>query len=162
MAETIPILAKLPNIIAPWKEQVENAGEKDRQLNKALINIVRADLEKGAGAGSLVETMLNLQDTGKEEIEELGLASAAGTMFTAGSDTTGATLRFAILGLVTHPNVLRAAQAELDSVVGNTRSPNFDDKLPYIDALVQEALRWRPALFLSLPHATTEDDVSFS
>ena len=30
--------------------------------------------------------------------------------------------------------------------------------LPYIQALVKESLRWRPALPLGIPHATTEDD----
>ena len=62
--------------------------------------------------------------------------------------------------MVTHPEVQRRAHAELDTVVGRSRTPTFSDvpNLPYIQAIVKEVLRWRPALGLSLPHSTTEDD----
>jgi hypothetical protein len=38
------------------------------------------------------------------------------------------------------------AQLEIDSVVGRDRLPTFEDKptLPYITAMVNEVLRWRP------------------
>ena len=62
--------------------------------------------------------------------------------------------------IITHPEVQRRAHAELDSVVGRSRTPIFSDapNLPYIQAIVKEVLRWRPALALSLPHSTMEDD----
>ena len=62
--------------------------------------------------------------------------------------------------MVMHPEVQRHAHAELDSVVGRSRTPAFSDapNLPYIQAIVKEVLRWRPVLPLSLPHSTTEDD----
>jgi cytochrome P450 len=62
--------------------------------------------------------------------------------------------------MVTHPEVQKRAHAELDTVVGRSRTPTFLDapSLPYIQAMVKEVLRWRPALALSLPRATTEDD----
>ena len=62
--------------------------------------------------------------------------------------------------MITHPDAQRRAHAELDTVVGRSRTPRFSDapSLPYIQALVKEVLRWRPALALSLPHSTTEDD----
>ena len=62
--------------------------------------------------------------------------------------------------MITHPEVQRRAHVELDSVVGRSRIPTFSDApyLPYIQAIVKEVLRWRPALGLSLPHSTTEDD----
>lgn len=75
------------------------------------------------------------------------------------TDTSGISLQWAILGIATHPEVLHAAQTEIDEVVGNNRSPDFSDKLPYIDALVQEVLRWRPVAPMALPHATSEADV---
>ena len=43
-----------------------------------------------------------------------------------------------------YPEVMKKAQAELDSVVGPARLPGFDDyeMLPYIQAVVRETLRW--------------------
>lgn len=50
-----------------------------------------------------------------------------------------------VLGLVTHPEVLKKAQAEVDAVIGLGRLPDFNDfdSLPYITAVTKETLRWR-------------------
>ena len=52
------------------------------------------------------------------------------------------------LTMVENPDTWKRAQAELDAVVGTDRLPEFDDRpsLPYVDAIVREVLRWRPAL----------------
>jgi cytochrome P450 len=49
---------------------------------------------------------------------------------------------------MTHPDVLKKAQAEIDAVVGLDRLPEFSDldSLPYITAIVKETLRWRDIL----------------
>ena len=62
--------------------------------------------------------------------------------------------------MIAHPEVQRRAQAELDTVVGRSRTPTFSDapNLPYIHAIVKEVLRWRPVPALALPHTSTEDD----
>ena len=62
--------------------------------------------------------------------------------------------------MVTYPEVQKRAQAELDAVVGRSRTPTFADlpHLPYIRAMVKEALRWRPVDPVGLPHLSTEDD----
>jgi cytochrome P450 len=43
-----------------------------------------------------------------------------------------------------NPEVVKKAQAELDSVVGNDRLPDFSDRphLPYIEAIEKEVWRW--------------------
>jgi len=53
--------------------------------------------------------------------------------------------------MVKHPEVLRKAQEEIDSVVGHSRLPMFRDRssLPYIDAMFTETLRWGCPLPLS-------------
>ena len=57
-----------------------------------------------------------------------------------------------------YPEVQRKAQEEIDRVVGRDRMPTFADRdhLPYIVACVREALRWRTAAPLGLPHQSTE------
>lgn len=63
--------------------------------------------------------------------------------------------------MMLHPEVQRKAQEEIDRVVGTERLPGVADreKLPYIDAIVNEVLRWNPVAPMGLPHMTTEDDV---
>lgn len=48
--------------------------------------------------------------------------------------------------MVLYPEAQRAAQAEIDKIIGNDRLPKFDDResLPYIDALQREVMRWHP------------------
>lgn len=80
----------------------------------------------------------------------------------AGSDTTSSTLISLVLGLCAYPEVSAAAWRELKSVIGEDRSPTYDDydSLPYIRALVAETLRWRPvAVIGGQPHSNIEDDV---
>jgi cytochrome P450 len=52
-----------------------------------------------------------------------------------------------VLSLAAHPDVQRQAQAEIDAVFGSDRAlPDQIDlgKLPYLNACVTEAQRWRP------------------
>ncbi|KAF8554406.1 cytochrome P450 [Imleria badia] len=74
---------------------------------------------------------------------------------------TASTVLIFILAMLLNPDVQTRAQAEIDSVVGTARLPDFEDRpsLPYIDAVLRETLRWRPAVPLGIPHATTSADV---
>ena len=77
--------------------------------------------------------------------------------------------------MVKYPKVQKRAQEEIDRVVGRNRLPDYSDKesLPYILAMVKEAMRWNMvnpngaslALsatillnFASVAHQCTEDD----
>ena len=61
-----------------------------------------------------------------------------------------------------YPDVMRKVQAELDTVVGLERMPEYSDEesLPYIRAVINETLRWRPVAVLGgTAHAVTADDI---
>jgi cytochrome P450 len=60
-----------------------------------------------------------------------------------------------------YPEAQRKAQEEIDLVVGTDRLPGFKDreKLPFVDAIFKEVLRWHPVAPMGVPHMTTEDDV---
>jgi cytochrome P450 len=62
--------------------------------------------------------------------------------------------------MLLYPDAMKKGQAELDAVLGSSRFPTFDDKdkLPYIDAIVKETLRWRPVSAGGIPHAVIQDD----
>ena len=60
-------------------------------------------------------------------------------------DKTVSSLTSLFLALVLYPEVQKRAQAELDAVITRDRLPTFDDRprLPYIDAMCRELLRWQ-------------------
>lgn len=59
---------------------------------------------------------------------------------------TSSVLPVFVLAMALYPAVQQRAQEEIDSVIGKDRFPTFQDrnKLPYVQAIVREVLRWRP------------------
>lgn len=80
-------------------------------------------------------------------------------MIEAGSETTSSALNSSILYIAAHPEVQERANEEISRVVGDARSPTFDDEeaLPYIRAMGKEILRIRPVTTIGTPHYTTSD-----
>lgn len=62
--------------------------------------------------------------------------------------------------MVLYPETQRAAQDEIDQIIGKEALPTFKDKerLPYAQALCKELLRWRPVTPIAVPHVLREDD----
>ncbi|PVH83171.1 putative cytochrome P450 [Cadophora sp. DSE1049] len=155
LVEIFPFFLHLPDFLSRWKEYPIRMGRELAAFDISLVDAVKDDLkeEKGVVQISLTEAMLDLKkkgEAGADMLSEAHFAAIPATLFGAGSDTTTSTLHSA-----------KAAQAEIDKVVGQHRSPTFADQanLPYIDALIKEILRWRPAAAFGVPHATSEADV---
>ena len=152
----------------PWKKEVQRMGREEGQANVELLNMVKQEIAAARAQGnpeavpdSLCKLLLELREKETVPLSETHFSYVPASLFGAGSDTTASTLCSAFLGLVTHPNVLKVAQAELNSVIGTDRTPTFADEpnLPYIRALCKEILRWRPVAVLGgTPHASTETD----
>ena len=49
------------------------------------------------------------------------------------------------VALTLYPEVQKRAQAQIDSVISRDRLPTFEDRsrLPYIEAICKELLRWQ-------------------
>jgi cytochrome P450 len=61
-----------------------------------------------------------------------------------------------------HPEIQKAAQDEIDRVVGSSRLPNFADRdsLLYVEAIYKEVLRWQPIAPIGIPRkmSSNQDD----
>ncbi|XP_066302867.1 cytochrome P450 2U1-like [Branchiostoma lanceolatum] len=93
----------------------------------------------------------NQKDGGGTWLNEESVVYILQDLFIAGTDTTAATLTWAILYMILYPDVQQKVQAELDSVLGATKpSLAHRDQLPYTTATIMEAQRIRhigPVLF---------------
>jgi cytochrome P450 len=69
--------------------------------------------------------------------------------------TLTAMLHF-MLAMINHPDVLSKVQREMDSVVGPSRLPTFEDRasLPYLDCVMSEVLRTSAAVPMGKPLLT--------
>ncbi|KAL0414180.1 UNVERIFIED_CONTAM: cytochrome, partial [Sesamum radiatum] len=82
-------------------------------------------------------------------------------VFVAGTDTSAATITWAMTALTKKPQVLNKVQQEIRYLVGKKGSVVEDDihKLPYFKAVVKETLRLYPPAPLSLPRLTIQASV---
>lgn len=80
-------------------------------------------------------------------------------MFAAGTDTNFITLEWAMTELMVNPNVLRRAQAEVRSIVGQKRSVSEADlpQLHYMKAVIKETFRLHPPAPVLVPRESMED-----
>lgn len=77
-----------------------------------------------------------------------GQADAAGSIVAQSSprlQTSSSMVAF-FVAILLRPDVQTTVQKELDAVTGRERLPTFEDRrrLPFIDAVCREVLRWRP------------------
>ncbi|ESK94246.1 cytochrome p450 [Moniliophthora roreri MCA 2997] len=92
--------------------------------------------------------------------QELTIKRLCALGYAAGAETTVTAFASFFLAMATYPQIQKHAQEEIDRVIGKDRLPTYDDrpKLPYIEAVLRETLRWRPVAPLGIFHAALSDD----
>ena len=80
--------------------------------------------------------------------------------YTAGVDTTSAIISSFFLAMTLHPEIFEMAQAEVDGIIGEDRRPLFEDRqdMPYVECVLKELYRWRPASTFAVGHRLIQDD----
>ena len=153
IVDIFPILNYLPRVLAPWKK----IAERNFEYEKAIF--VR-DMQKGLEHKSWNWTK---EFEGSPEAKKMGaleLAYDLGILASAGLSTTAGVLDVFVLAAVTHPDTMNEARKELDDVIGTDRLPSLDDRerLPFVQAIMQEVLRWRTNFPAAFPHYTRVED----
>jgi hypothetical protein len=165
-----PILEKLP----PWLPGASfvRGAILQRTLIPMIVDTPFEHVKKNMAAGTAAPSMVSdalrripdkAKDEGEVAVLEKAIKEASASGYAAASETTTSTLYVFLLAMVLYPEVQARARAEIDSVIGEAieRLPDWDDRasMPYINAVIQETLRWFPVVPLGIPHATVNDDV---
>lgn len=180
LADMYPPLAKLPVWLQWWRPRARRYYERQKTIWMKYWNTLKIQRELGIAPECFVKQWMET-DQEKHGIDEVQAAFVAGSLYPkrslpnkieivadslaamieAGSETTSAALNTAIKYLAAFPESQKAAREELGRVIGDQRSPTFDDEdsLPYIRATVKEVLRIRPVTTIGSPHFTTSDIV---
>ncbi|XP_015679164.2 cytochrome P450 2J5-like, partial [Protobothrops mucrosquamatus] len=79
--------------------------------------------------------------------------------FVAGTETTMATLMWALLLLTNHPDIQEKVKKEIEDVFGFSGSISYQDrkKLPYTNAVIHEMQRLKYILLAGVPRRSTKD-----
>jgi cytochrome P450 len=83
------------------------------------------------------------------------LSFIGGGLVEGGSETPACMILTFIGAMTKWPSIQKKAQAEIDSIIGEDRSPTWADyaRLPYVAAIMKECVRWRPVAPLGMPHS---------
>ncbi|KAI0265535.1 cytochrome P450 [Gloeopeniophorella convolvens] len=158
LVELFPWMRYVPSRLAKWKRDAERGFIQDTLMFEGLFNTVESRIAEGDNHPSLSATLI--RGSGRYNLSTRENVWLAAAMYAAGAETTAGVMAWWTLAMLVYPQTQARAQAELDAVVGRTRMPTFADypHLPYIRAMVKEALRWRPVDPFGVPHRSTEDD----
>ncbi|KAG7087581.1 hypothetical protein E1B28_013535 [Marasmius oreades] len=144
----LPILKHLPSWFpgAEFKRKAKDWAPLAVEVRELPWRLMKKALVDGTGPPSFASQNLEKfsEDPGMEDI----IKNCAAIAYIAGSDTTVAMLHSFILAMVLHPDVQSRAEDELNEIVGSSRLPDFEDrgKLPFVEAILAETLRWHPAV----------------
>ncbi|KAF7368136.1 Steroid 17-alpha-hydroxylase/17,20 lyase [Mycena sanguinolenta] len=143
----LPFLDIIPGLM-PWRKRAQTYRKREDALYDKLIT--RAVSGEASGMNTWTAAFAR-ED--KPEGDQRRLMK----MFVA----TAISMHTFILACILYPEWIPRAQREIDTVVGEDRLPSFKDRphLPYVEAIVRETLRWRPAVRSGVPHQSTADDV---
>ncbi|USP74116.1 hypothetical protein yc1106_01390 [Curvularia clavata] len=155
--DIFPFLRYVPQrLLGSWRDKIDETHKELNDLHLGHLDLV---LERRARKGRVECFADRLIEQQKSlELNRHQQAFMIGILIEAGSDTTSSAMN-AVFNLITaHQKWAHAAQREIDSVVGEGRSPEFSDfgKLPIVSAIVKETLRLRPIAPLGFPHALKE------
>ncbi|GLB41345.1 putative cytochrome P450 family protein [Lyophyllum shimeji] len=163
LVDSFPSLRQLPEWL-PGMGFMETA----RRWLKDTMDMVdvpfaftKKEIAAGTAPPSFVADVLQDEHLKLTEEQERDVAFTASSMYGGGADTTVSAEYAFFLAMVLFPDVLKKAQEEIDTVIGNDRLPTISDRsqLPYVSALVLEVLRWNSVIPTGIPHTASEDSV---
>ncbi|KAL1745663.1 cytochrome P450 [Schizophyllum fasciatum] len=154
--DALPFLKYVPEVFAPWKRETREVRALQRKLYYGIFDECKARADAGHDNFFMAEVIREQAENGlsREQMSLLG-----GALYEAGAESSACFLHSLVLLLAMHPHVQAKAHEELDRVVGDARSPCYDDadQLPYVRAIVSETHRFRTLAPLALPHRATRD-----
>jgi len=161
--DEFPFLKYVPLFLAPWKRRAIYAGEVMSKIwaeARKRVDDRRARGDIRTSLGSLADKLLDEYAEkgsilGKDELDHF-----FGLLVEGGAETTSSTMLTLVLCLALNPRVQVEARKELDAVCGTERMPEWSDfqRLPYINCIIKEGMRWRPAAPIGIPHRVAADD----
>ncbi|KAI7158202.1 putative cytochrome P450 [Hortaea werneckii] len=156
-------LEHLPEFLAPFKRTAKEWRATLMEVVNEPYTFSKKNLTEEKVRDSFVARAIEQAETETSlgPDEDHAIKWTAASLYTGGADTSVSTLEAFFLAMSLYPSVQRRAQAELDIVLGSqpTKLPNTADRsrLPYLNALVEEAQRWHPITPMGLPHTTSSD-----
>ncbi|XP_030454477.2 cytochrome P450 81Q32-like [Syzygium oleosum] len=164
IGEFLPFLRRMG--LNGVEEQLMAVQKKRDEFMQTLIDESRSgegdaspEAAEGGKRKTLIQVLLSLRETDPEYYKDETIKSLMLVLLAAGTDTSAATMEWAMSAMLNHPEILKKAQAEIDEVVGHDRLFSESDlpKLPYLHCIINETMRMYPVGPLLVPHESAEE-----
>ncbi|KAJ7845273.1 cytochrome P450 [Mycena olivaceomarginata] len=159
--DLVPALKYLPERWAPWLAACRRSKSETAAFHLEHSSAASGRAEKhGDDIPAEGESFMSSVSKMRLSQEEYDAYSYTGfSLVEAGSDTSAAFLLSLVLILAVYPEHQERARREIEAVVGAARLPELADfkHLPFVEALIKEVIRIRPAFPMGIPHFTTEE-----
>ncbi|CAE6435246.1 unnamed protein product [Rhizoctonia solani] len=165
LVNIFPSLSRVPDWFpgTGWKRTAREWGAQKDRSQSIPYEWTKSQMASGTAETSILSALLQNQSLTSDLSEaerERHLKEVAGIIVAAGTDTSSTVLVNFVAAMVSNPHVQAKAQKELDDVLGPLSLPTMADRgrLPYIQNLIQEVLRWQPVTPTGIPHTCWNDD----
>ncbi|XP_010695902.3 cytochrome P450 81Q32 [Beta vulgaris subsp. vulgaris] len=163
LEDFLPFLKWFRVLLGSNEEILNKTKEEKDEIMKALLKEHR-DMEKEGSLSedrkkSMLHVLLSLQKEDPHYYTDELIRYLILALFQGGTDTSSATLTWAMSLLLNNPEILTKARDEIDINVSHERFVEESDKtnLPYIQCIVNETLRMYPTGPLGLPRESIDD-----
>ncbi|ESK85384.1 cytochrome p450 [Moniliophthora roreri MCA 2997] len=156
-ANHIPVFEHVPEFLAKWKQEMKaKYNMYTESVLKFFLRIKESVVQKQESEPSFCTMLVETHE--RHGLSDLESAWLAAMLYVGGYDTSLITIEWLVVAMLAFPDVQRKVQAEIDSVIGQSRIPTLADmeNLPYMRAVMKEVLRWRPPAPVGVPHASLE------
>lgn len=130
-------------------------------LRQFALREVTARKDRGSDRNDILSKLLATHKEKPNELDDNAVTSMATSNIFAGSDTTAISTRAIIYYVLKSPDVKRRLLEEIDErrrqgKLSNPVTLSEADSMPYLQAVMYEALRLHPAVGMSLPRTVPE------
>ncbi|KAG8792600.1 hypothetical protein FRC12_005539 [Ceratobasidium sp. 428] len=165
LVNTFPVLSYVPDWMpgTQWKRVAREWKAQKDWVVDSVYQWAKDQFAGGTAEPSILSSLFGhevvSQWSGEEadsHLKEMAIIICAGAL-----DPPSNTLVKFTAAMVLNPQVQEKAQKEIDAVTGQNRLPTMSDRdrMPYVQNLILEVMRWHPVLPMALPHVCFKDDV---
>jgi len=157
----IPGVYWLHDALVPYIGNHLGIAARHGSLRTFAVREIAARQDRGSDHQDILAKLKAMQKEKPDKMDENAVTSMASSNIFAGSDTTAISTRAIIYYLLKNPQCKQRLIEEIDSMrsQGKLSDPvkvSEADKMPYLQAVMYEALRLHPAVGMSLPRTTPQ------
>lgn len=140
-------------------------NDRNGTIRDYTIQEVKNRFDRGSDRPDILGRLFEIHNERPDEMNMSNITSVASSNVGAGSDTTAISLRAMIYFLLKHPEKKAILMREIDemAVANNVKDIiTFDQarEMPYLQAVMYEAMRLYPAIGASLPRITPPEGLA--